>query len=182
MQKLSSFGQGKKFGLKSHLRACCTQPFNWDRHQHFQISFSWVHTKRCFNNMNVFSSLVWWYDLFLGHSALRLGYLHSSLFHFQFLTDTFDALFAILMEHAHKYDKLVFDALVSWIFSVPKQLDSPYSLTLLCKAANNFCVQASHLSGHGWILTWQEASLVGQKKSSQKLTIIESDPFDKFPC
>jgi len=32
---------------------------------------------------------------------------------FQFLTDTFDALFAILMEHANKYDKLVFDALVS---------------------------------------------------------------------
>ena len=27
--KLSSFGPGKKFGLKSHLRACCTQPFNY---------------------------------------------------------------------------------------------------------------------------------------------------------
>ena len=36
-----------------------------------------------------------------------------SVFYCQFLTDTFDALFAILMEHAHKYDKLVFDALVS---------------------------------------------------------------------
>ena len=29
------------------------------------------------------------------------------------MTDTFDALFAILMEHANKYDRLVFDALVS---------------------------------------------------------------------
>ena len=28
MQKLSAFGQGKKFGLKSHLRGCCMQPFN----------------------------------------------------------------------------------------------------------------------------------------------------------
>ena len=28
MQKLSSFGQGKKFSLKSHLRGCCTKPFN----------------------------------------------------------------------------------------------------------------------------------------------------------
>ena len=28
MPKLSSFGRGKKFGLKSHLRASCTQPFN----------------------------------------------------------------------------------------------------------------------------------------------------------
>ena len=28
MQKLSSFGQGKKFGLKSHLRGPSTQPFN----------------------------------------------------------------------------------------------------------------------------------------------------------
>ena len=27
MQKLSSFGQGKKFGLKSHLCGCSTQPF-----------------------------------------------------------------------------------------------------------------------------------------------------------
>ena len=29
MPKLSSFRRGKKFGLKSHLRASCTQPFNW---------------------------------------------------------------------------------------------------------------------------------------------------------
>ena len=29
MQKLSSFGQGKKFGLKSHLRGPSTQPFNY---------------------------------------------------------------------------------------------------------------------------------------------------------
>ena len=29
MQKLSSFGRGKKFGLNSHLRGCSTQPFNW---------------------------------------------------------------------------------------------------------------------------------------------------------
>ena len=28
MPKLSSFGRGKEFGLKSHLRASCTQPFN----------------------------------------------------------------------------------------------------------------------------------------------------------
>ena len=27
MPKLSSCGRGKNFGLKSHLRACCTQPF-----------------------------------------------------------------------------------------------------------------------------------------------------------
>ena len=29
MQKLSSFGRGKKFGLKSHLRGSSTQPFNY---------------------------------------------------------------------------------------------------------------------------------------------------------
>ena len=29
MQKLSSFGRGQKFALKSHLRASCTKPFNW---------------------------------------------------------------------------------------------------------------------------------------------------------
>ena len=29
MQKLSSFGRGQKFALKSHLRACCTKPFNY---------------------------------------------------------------------------------------------------------------------------------------------------------
>ena len=28
MQKLSSFGRGKKFGLNSHLRGPSTQPFN----------------------------------------------------------------------------------------------------------------------------------------------------------
>ena len=28
MQKLSPFGRGKKFGLKSHLRGPSTQPFN----------------------------------------------------------------------------------------------------------------------------------------------------------
>ena len=28
MQKLSSFGQGRKFGPKSHLCGCCTKPFN----------------------------------------------------------------------------------------------------------------------------------------------------------
>ena len=30
MQKLSSFGRGKKFGLKSHLRGPSTQPFIYD--------------------------------------------------------------------------------------------------------------------------------------------------------
>ena len=30
MQKLSSFGRGKKFGLKSHLCGPSTQPFNCD--------------------------------------------------------------------------------------------------------------------------------------------------------
>ena len=30
MQKLSSFGQRKKFGLKSHLRGPSTQPFNYN--------------------------------------------------------------------------------------------------------------------------------------------------------
>ena len=29
MQKLSSFGRGKKLGLKSHLRGPSTQPFNF---------------------------------------------------------------------------------------------------------------------------------------------------------
>ena len=29
MQKLSSFGRGKKFGLKSHLRGSSTQPFKF---------------------------------------------------------------------------------------------------------------------------------------------------------
>lgn len=41
----------------------------------------------------------------------------------KFLTDTFDALFAILMEHAHKYDKLVFDALV---FTISLLADKKY--------------------------------------------------------
>ena len=31
MPKLSSFGRGKEFGLKSHLRASCTQPFNYPK-------------------------------------------------------------------------------------------------------------------------------------------------------
>lgn len=41
----------------------------------------------------------------------------------KFLTDTFDALFAILMEHASKYDKLVFDALV---FTISLLADKKY--------------------------------------------------------
>lgn len=41
----------------------------------------------------------------------------------KFLTDTFDALFAILMEHAHKFDKLVFDALV---FTISLLADKKY--------------------------------------------------------
>nr|XP_058959333.1 dedicator of cytokinesis protein 1-like [Pocillopora verrucosa] len=41
----------------------------------------------------------------------------------KFLTDTFDALFAILMEHAHKYDRLVFDALV---FTISLLADKKY--------------------------------------------------------
>lgn len=41
------------------------------------------------------------------------------------MTDTFDALFAILMEHANKYDRLVFDALVSELnFYFTKALQS----------------------------------------------------------
>ena len=38
------------------------------------------------------------------------------LIYLQFLTDTFDALFAILMDNAQRYDKLVFDALVSCVY------------------------------------------------------------------
>ena len=38
MQKLSSFGQGKKFGLKSHLRGCCTKPFNYFSLKLFHIT------------------------------------------------------------------------------------------------------------------------------------------------
>lgn len=41
----------------------------------------------------------------------------------KFLTDTFDALFAILMEHANKYDRLVFDALV---FTISLLADKKY--------------------------------------------------------
>ncbi|KAJ7356302.1 Dedicator of cytokinesis protein 2 [Desmophyllum pertusum] len=41
----------------------------------------------------------------------------------KFLTDTFDALFAILMEHGNKYDKLVFDALV---FTISLLADKKY--------------------------------------------------------
>lgn len=41
------------------------------------------------------------------------------------MTDTFDALFAILMEHANKYDRLVFDALVGELnFYFTKALQS----------------------------------------------------------
>ena len=39
------------------------------------------------------------------------------------------------------------------------------------KLANNFCLEAGHLSGQGQVLTWQKASLVGQFFCCYKLKI-----------
>ena len=75
------------------------------------------------------------------------------------MTDTFDALFAILMEHANKYDRLVFDALVSELnFYFTKALQSICSViaatdevvTIIPWSVSCFSVNLRYLQSACW--------------------------------
>ena len=93
MQKLSSFGRGQKFVLKSHLRASCTKPFNYDLQfafiSHlFGLAKLWICHKILTISpglMLIFVQRAFLVDLFLGEFFIfgTLGLLLVGVLHFK---------------------------------------------------------------------------------------------------